>query len=141
MSVSMKRILTSLALLVAVSGCKIGHGKANNESFRPTLQYFLTTTALDSSSAALPILDSRDLDSFETQSGATQSGGKGMVYAVIRDAAGAPQSGATLEAVNDAGLATGSIYYRTPAGFNGGLGTDSSGALVIFNLDPGRINL
>jgi hypothetical protein len=92
-------------------------------------------------SVFLPIMSKNDQTVAETQSGAALQALKAFVYCVIRDGGGTPIAGVQVQAVNDAGLAGGQIYYKTGTGFNGAAGTNATGQLIIFNLDPGRVNL
>ncbi len=138
-----RRLFLAAALAAIIPGCKPAKSDSPGSSgtYRVTLHYVLQSVSTNMAAVALPIMSSNDLALLQTQSGVTQTTGKGFVYGVIRDPASAPVNLAQIQAINDTNTVIGTVIYRTGTGFNGITNTNATGQFIIFNLDVGRINL
>jgi hypothetical protein len=118
-----------------------GGGGGTGGPWRITLNYFVDLGSVNMTNVFLAIMSTTDRQGFEAQSGAVQVATKGFIYGIVRDTSGVPMAGVQLQALNDLGTVSGSIFYKTATGFNGVTGTNSSGQFIIFNVDAGRYNL
>jgi len=148
----MRRCLTailcaSLMLIgaVATPGCGDSSSSGGSLTYRTTTWYhYRTAAAVDVFSQLFILMSTDDVANFGIQCGQNQAPGAGLIFGSVRDLAGATSiSGATVTAVNDAGLSAGTVFYRNASGaFSPALtSTSTFSDFIIFNVAAGRINL
>jgi hypothetical protein len=130
---------------VVTPGCGDSSSSGGGLTYRTTTWYhYRTAAAVDVFSQLFILMSTDDVANFGIQCGQNQASGSGLIFGSVRDLAGATSiSGATVTAVNDAGLSAGTVFYRNASGvFQPSLtSTSTFSDFIIFNVAAGRINL